>query len=317
MFGAGVKAVRLHARGGPAQLVYEDAPLPALLPGDALIRVYATAITRTELTWDETYQHRDGSPRLPTIPGHEVSGVIESVPQGIRDLGPGDGVFALTDFPRDGAAAEFVAVPVASLALKPRSIDHVHSAAVALSGLTAWQALFNHGGLQAGQKVLIHGGAGGVGIFAVQLAKWNGAQVITTSSAANLEFLRELGADETIDYTKTRFEDALHDIDVVLDAVGGDTVPRSWSVLRKGGVMVTVVQPIAEDEPQKHGVRGVFFIVEPNGDQLDEIAKLIDRGLLNITVAKVFPLREARQAFELALQGHTRGKIVLQISSDT
>ena len=311
-----MKAIRLHMRGGPEQLVYEDAPMPILQPGDALVRVYATGITRTELTWDETYRNVDGSPRIPTIPGHEVSGVIESVPPGVRDLGPGDAVYALTDFPRDGAAAEYVAVRAANLALKPRTLDHVHSAAVALSGLTAWQALFTHGGLQPGQKVLIHGGAGGVGAFSVQLARWKGAHVTTTSSGANLEFLRGLGADQTIDYTTTRFEDQLRDIDVVLDAVGGDTVARSWQVLRPGGAMISVVKPIAEDEPPKHGVRGLFFIVEPNRDQLEEMAQLIDHGSMKTFVARVFPLAQAREAFEQALQGHTRGKIVLLVRDD-
>jgi len=161
-----MKAIRLHARGGPDQLVYEDAPQPVLRPGDALVRVYATGITPTELTWDETYRNADGSPRIPTIPGHELSGVIESVPPGIRDLGPGDAVYGLADFPRDGAAAEYIAVRAANLSLKPRTLDHAHSAAVSLSGLTAWQALFTHGGLEPGQKVLIHGGAGGVGTYA-------------------------------------------------------------------------------------------------------------------------------------------------------
>lgn len=242
-----MKAIRLHARGGPEQLVYEDAPAPVLGPGDALVRVYATSITRTELTWDQTYRNPDGSPRIPTIPGHEMSGVIESVPPGMQGLGPGDPVYGLTDFPRDGAAAEYVAIRAANLALKPRSIDHIHSAAVTLSGLTAWQALFTHAGLERGQKVLIQGGAGGVGVFAVQLAHWKGAHVITTSSGANLEFLRGLGADETVDYTKARFEDQLRDVDVVLDAVGGDVVQRSGQVLPKGGIMVSVVKPIPEN----------------------------------------------------------------------
>ena len=311
-----MKAIRLHARGGPEQLVYEDAPPPVLGAGDALVRVYATSITRTELTWDQTYRNADGSPRIPTIPGHALSGVIESVPLGVRDLGPGDAVYGLTDFPRDGAAAEYVAVRASNLALKPRSIDHIHSAAVTLSGLTAWQALFTHAGLERGQKVLIHGGAGGVGVFAVQLAHWKGAHVITTSSGANLDFLRGLGAGETIDYTKTRFEDQLRDVDVVLDAVGGDTVQRSWQVLRKGGVMVSVVKPIPESEPREQGARGVFFIVEPDRDQLEEMAKLIDAGALKSIVAAVVPLARARDAFEMGLKGHTRGKIVLQVSDD-
>lgn len=312
-----MKAIRLHARGGPEQLVYEDAPPPALQLGDALVRVYATGITRTELTWDQTYSNPDGSPRLPTIPGHEMSGVIESVPTGIRDLGPGDAVYALTDFPRNGAAAEYVAVRAANLALKPRTLDHVHSAAVTLSGLTAWQALFTHGGLERGQKVLIHGGAGGVGVFAVQLAKWKGAHVITTSSGANLDFLRGLGADQTIDYTQTRFEHALSGVDLVLNAAGGDTVERSWPVLRKGGAMISVAKMIPKDEPAKHGVRGLFFIVEPNREQLEDMAKLIDDGLLKVILANVFPLARARDAFELALKGHNRGKVVLQVSDET
>ncbi|HEX5227247.1 MAG TPA: NADP-dependent oxidoreductase [Bryobacteraceae bacterium] len=312
-----MKAIRLHARGGPEQMVYEDAPMPALQPGDALVRVYATAFTRTELTWDETYRNPDGSPRLPTIPGHEMSGMIESVPVGIRDLGPGDAVYALADFPRDGAAAEYIAIRAGHLALKPRTLDHVHSAALTLSGLTAWQALFTHGGLERGQRVLIHGAAGGVGVFAVQLAKWKGAHVITTSSASNFEFLRGLGADETIDYTKTRYDDVLRDIDLVLDAVGEDTVERSWKVLRPGGVMISVAVPIAPDEPAKHGARGLFFIVEANREQLEDMAKLVDDGRLKVIVSDVFPLAQARKAFELGMQGHNRGKVVLRVRDDS
>jgi NADPH:quinone reductase-like Zn-dependent oxidoreductase len=308
-----MKAIRLHARGGPENLVYEDPPKPAPAADEALVRVYATSITRTELTWDQTYQNADGSPRLPAIPGHEMSGVIETVPAGFKDLAPGDAVYALTNFPQDGAAAEYIATRATNLALKPRSIDYVHAAAVTLSGLTAWQALFTHGKLEPRQRVLIHGGAGGVGTFAVQLAKWKGAHVIATSSAANHEFLRGLGADETIDYTKVRFEDVAHDIDVVLDAVGGDTVDRSWQVLRKGGAMISVAKSIPADEPAKHGARGLFFIVEPDRDQLREMAGLIDSGLLKPIVAAILPLDRAREAFELGGSGHTRGKIVLQV----
>ena len=313
-----MKAIRLHARGGPEQLIFEDAPKPLLKQGDALVRVCATGITRTEQTWDQTYQNADGSPRIPTIPGHEFSGVIESVPPGIRDFGPGDSVYGLADFPRNGAAAEYVAVRVSNLALKPRSIDHVHSAAATLSGLTAWQALFTHAGLERGQKILICGAAGGVGTFAVQLAHWKGAHVITTSSGANLDFLRGLGADQTIDYTRQpRFEEQLRDIDVVLDAVGADTVQRSWSVLRSGGSMISITKPIPEQDFREHNARGLFFIVEPNRDQLEEMAKLIDDGSLKTFVASIFPLASARQAFELGLQGHTRGKIVLEVRDDT
>jgi NADPH:quinone reductase-like Zn-dependent oxidoreductase len=311
-----MKAIRLHARGGPENLVYEDAPLPILQPGDALVRVHATAITPTELTWDQTYQHPDGSPRLPTIPGHELSGIIETLPPDSIGLDVGDAVFTLAEFSRDGAAAEYIAIPAANLAPKPSTVDHIHSAALTLSGLTAWQALFTHGNLQPGQRVLIHGGAGGVGVFAVQLAHWNGAHVITTSSAANIDYLRSLGADEIIDYNKTRFEDELRDIDLVLDAVGGDTVARSWQVLRHNGMLISIATSIAPDEPARHGARGLFFIVEPGRDQLTEMANLVDSGILKIEVASVFPLSQARAAFELGLQGHNRGKIVLQVRSE-
>jgi NADPH:quinone reductase-like Zn-dependent oxidoreductase len=176
--------------------------------------------------------------------------------------------------------------------------------------------LFTHGALQPGQKVLIHGGAGGVGTLAVQLAHWKGAYTITTSSAANLDFLRTLGADETIDYTKTRFEEVLTNIDVVLDAVGGDVIERSWRVLRPGGILISVAEPIPESVPREHGVRGLFFIVKPDREQLEEMAKLIDSGSLKPIVARTFPLAQARDAFELAGKGHTRGKIILRVRDE-
>ena len=212
-----MKAIRLHARGGPEQMVYEDAPLPAPAAGEALLRVYAAGITPTELTWSETYRTPDGHERLPTIPGHDVSGVVEALGPGVSDVSPGDAVYGLVAFPRDGSAAEYVAVRAADLAPKPRSLDHVHAAAVPLSALTAWQALFVHAGLAAGQRVLIHGAAGGVGAFAAQLARWRGAHVSATASARHHDFLRELGVETVIDYRTTRFEEVLRDVDVVLD----------------------------------------------------------------------------------------------------
>src|SRR3954453_10449706 len=190
--GVVVKAIRLHARGGPEQMVYEDAPLPAPAAGEALLRVCAAGITPTELTWSETYRTPDGHERLPTIPGHDVSGVVEVLGPGVSDVSPGDAVYGLIAFPRDGSAAEYVAVRAADLAPKPRSLDHVHAAAAPLSALTAWQAFFTHAGLSSGQRVLIHGAAGGVGAFAVQLARWRGAHVSATASVRHHEFLRGL-----------------------------------------------------------------------------------------------------------------------------
>jgi NADPH:quinone reductase-like Zn-dependent oxidoreductase len=310
-----MKAIRLHARGGPEQLVYEDAPEPPLKNGDALVRVHACAITPTELTWPETYATCDGASRLPSIPGHEVSGVVAARGANAADAKVGDRVYTLTDFSRDGAAAEYMAVRAADLAPKPASLSDVQAAAVPLSALTAWQALFDHAGLVPGQEVLIHGATGGVGSFAVQLARWRGAYVVATASAANAELACELGADKVIDYNAGRFEDKVHGADVVLDTVGGDTLDRSWGVLRRGGVLVTIVAR-PPDKPARYGVRGVFFIVKPSRAQLIEIGRLIDRGKLRPIIEATFPLGEARQAFERAAGGHNRGKIVLQVRGE-
>jgi NADPH:quinone reductase-like Zn-dependent oxidoreductase len=309
-----MKAVRLHARGGPERLIYEEAPKPTIGPGDALVRVHAVAITPTELSWSATYTTRDKRERLPAIPGHELSGVVEAVAANVTGVTPGDAVYALTDFWRDGGAAEFVAIRAADLPPKPQSLDHVHAAAVPLSALTAWQALFDQASLASGQRVLIHGAAGGVGTFAVQLARWRGAHVIGTASARNAPFLRDLGADEVIDYTTTRFEDKVRDVDLVLDAVGGDTLERSWSVVKRGGVLVTVAGEVSPDKAATHGVRGVFFIVEPNSSQLIQIARLIDAGSIRPIVEVVLPLSRARDAYKQGLRGHTRGKLVLWVA---
>jgi NADPH:quinone reductase-like Zn-dependent oxidoreductase len=225
-----VRAIRLHRRGGPDQLVLEDAPVPELGAGDVLVRVAATGITPTELRWDETYQHADGTPRIPSIPGHEVSGVVERVAPDVDELRPGDAVYGLADFPRDGAAAEFVAMGAGNVATKPRSIAHTEAASLPLSALTAWQALFVHGQLVAGQSVLIHAGAGGVGSLAVQLARSRGLHVIATASARDVPFVQSLGADVVIDYRAERFEDNAHEVDMVFDTVGGETQERSLRV---------------------------------------------------------------------------------------
>jgi NADPH:quinone reductase-like Zn-dependent oxidoreductase len=309
-----VRAIRLHRRGGPDELVLEDAPVPGIGAGDVLIRVSATGITPTELRWDETYQHADGTPRIPSIPGHEVSGVVERVASDIEDVRPGDAVYGLADFPRDGAAAEFVAVRAVNLARKPRSIGHTEAASLPLSALTAWQALFVHGQPAAGQSVLIHAAAGGVGSLAVQLARWRGYRVFATASARDGAFVQSLGADVVIDYRAERFEDKARDVDVVFDTVGGETQERSLRVLRKGGVLVSVVSRVPPGVAEKHGVRSVYFIVEGNRAQLDQIATLVDEGKLKPIIAKVFPLARAPEAFDFGAASHSPGKIVLEVA---
>ena len=308
-----MKAVRSRTRGGPETLRYEDAPEPRLGEGDALVRVHAAAITPTELTWNSTWTDAHGKDRRPIVPSFEVSGKVERVAPDVRDLAEGDTVYGLLNFWRDGAAAEYAAVRAADLAPKPRSLNHVQAAAVPLSGLTAWQALFDHARLSRGDRVLIHGAAGGVGSFAVQFAHWRGAEVIATASKRHDEFLTGLGADKVLDYSSVRFEEAVRDVDAVLDTVGGDTLERSWEVLREHGILVTIAGDAPEDKAAKYGVRAASILVQPNRDQLIQIGQLIDAGTIRPIVAAVFPLSDAREAFEQGLAGHNRGKIVLRV----
>ncbi|MBO0721770.1 MAG: NADP-dependent oxidoreductase, partial [Blastocatellia bacterium] len=252
-----MKSIRLHRRGGPEELVYEDAPLPTLLPGDAMVRVMATGITPAELTWTETYSNCDGSPRIPSIPGHEVSGIVERVADDVNRAMIGVEVYGLSSFCRDGCAAEYVAVHADDLAPKPASLGHTETAAVPLSALTVWQAFFDHAHLVRDQRVLIQAAAGGVGTFAVQIARWIGAYVIGVASAKNHEFLRELGADEVIDYERVKFEEVVSEIDLVLDGVGGETRERSWQVLKPSGMLISLSGPLNEGEAEAHGRSGL------------------------------------------------------------
>jgi NADPH:quinone reductase-like Zn-dependent oxidoreductase len=310
-----MKAMRMHKRGGPELLVYEDAPKPVLQPGDALVRVIATSITKTELTWDETYKDCHGRPRIPTIPGHEFAGIVDGLAPDAGGVHVGDAVYALSSFCRNGSAAEFIAIQAADLAPKPHSLNFEQAAAVPLAGLTAWQALFDHAQIEKGKRVLIHGAAGGVGTYAVQLANWKGAEVIATASAKDHDFLGELGASEVIDYTHEHFEEKVEDVDVVLDTVGGETQQRSWGVLRRGGILISIVSPVSAEKAASLGVRGLFFIVEPNRTQLIELGYLIDKGTLRVVVGAVLPLARIGEAFEQGSADHRRGKIVLQVAA--
>ena len=310
---ATMRAVRAHARGGPDQLRYEEAPRPEPRPGEALIRVHAAGITATEFGWEETWNDRRGRPRVPTIPSHEVAGVVEVLGHGVTHVAVGDAVYGLIDFDRDGAAAEYVALRARDLARAPTSLDYVHAAAIPLSGLTAWQALVEHANLAKGTRVLIHGAAGGVGSFAVQLAGVLGAETYATAGARDIDFVRSLGAETVIDYRVQRFEDVARDLDVVLDTVGGETQARSFRSLRRGGVLVTLNAPAPPELAREHGVRAVFFIVEPDRLQLLELGRLADEGRLRAEVAEVFALSRAREAYEFALSRHPRGKVVLQV----
>jgi len=309
-----MKAVRLHAYGGPEVLVLEEALRPQAGPGEVLVRVHAVGVN--PLDWKVRAGHVQGwlKHRLPLIPGWDVSGVVEAAAPDVTAFKVGEAVYGLLDSSRDGAYAEYVAAPALNLALKPKSIDHVQAAAVPVGCLAAWQSLFEVAGLKAGQTVLIHAAAGGVGHFAVQLAKWKGARVIGTASAGNAGFLRDLGADEVIDYRATKFEEAVRGVDVVLDTLGGDTQQRSWQVLKKGGILVTTLSIASPEAAAQHGVRGQGFRARPDAAQLAEIAILIDAGQLKPAITMVLPLAKAAQAHEMSQAGHGRGKIVLQVA---
>jgi NADPH:quinone reductase-like Zn-dependent oxidoreductase len=301
-----MKAIRIHHSGGPDALLYEEAPRPQTGTGEVLVRVSAAGISPNELSWL-------GDITKPTIPSHEVSGVVAAVGAEVPELEVGDEVYGLPAFARDGAAAEYVAVRGTEVARKPNSVDHIHAAAIPLSALTAWQALRVHASVTSGQRVLVHGGAGGVGSFAVQLAKHFGAETIATASAVNAVFVKELGADQVIEYTDEPFDCVVRNVDFVLDTVGGEALARSWRVLKPGGTIVSIVEKPSQEVSRTLGARGIYFIVEPNHEQLTELAKLVDSRVLCPFVSKVFPLEQAREAYELGLRGHMRGKIVLRV----
>lgn len=308
-----MKAVRIHAFGGPEVLKYEDAPRPEPGPGEVLVRVYASGVNPVDWKVREGYLSQFLHHPLPLILGWDLSGTVEALGAGVTEFKIRDEVYSRPDLARNGAYAEYIVVRENEVALKPKSIDHIHSAAIPLAALTAWQALFDAAKLSAGEKVLIHAAAGGVGSFGVQLAKWKGAYVIGTASKHNHEFLRSLGANETIDYNSTRFEDVVRDVDVVLDTMAGETQTRSWKVLRKGGTLVSILTPPSAEEAAAHGVRQAYTFVQPNPYQLVEIAKLVDTGKLKVVMGTVLPLSEAGKAHQLSQGGHVRGKIVLKV----
>jgi NADPH:quinone reductase-like Zn-dependent oxidoreductase len=305
-----MRAIRLHQVSGSEALLYEDAPKPSPKGNEVLVRVHATAITPTEFAWYPTFHTPEGGARpFPIILGHEFSGVVDAIGPACMGVQVGDLVYGLSDWFIDGAQADYCLTVPANIAPKPPSLDHTQAAAVPISALTAWQALIDRAQLSQGQRVLVHGAAGGVGSFAVQVACHKKAHVIATASKANADFVTALGADEVIDYQSTPFETVVRDVDVVLDTVGGDTRNRSWGILGKGGRLVTIAAD-AERLTQPR-VRDAFFIVEPNRVQLIEIARLIDAGVIRPIVGAVFAMEDFRQAYE---QKPVRGKHVLRIA---
>ena len=302
---ATMKAIRLHPPGGVDAIAFDEIATPTPGDGEVLVRVHAAALTRDELTWSLD--------RLPAIPSYELSGTV--VAAGASTFGSGEAVYALTDFGRDGVAAEYAAVPAAALSPKPDSLSHVEAAAVPLPALSAMQGLFDHGRLARNERVLIHGGAGGVGAYAVRLAHLHGAYVIATASAARVATAYELGADEVIDHETADFT-TIAPVDVVFDTAGGDRLQRSVQVLKPGGrlVSITANPPLAECE--EAGIEGSYFVVAPNPGQLEDVTRLFDQGLLQVLVDRTYPLVEAREAFRHLQEAGGRGKVVLRVADE-
>ncbi|CAN5366888.1 NADP-dependent oxidoreductase [soil metagenome] len=309
-----MQAVRVEAFGDRSVLKIEEMPRPTPGDGEMLVRVYAASVNPVD--WKIREHGKQMGRTVPYTPGFDVSGVVESVGSGVTKFKSGDAIFAMLDLRRGGAYAEYAIVKESEAAMKPAKPSHVEAAAMPLVALTAWQALFDAAKLEKGQTVLIHGGSGGVGSAAVQLAKWKGARAIATASKDNLEFLKQLGADEAIDYRAQKFEELVKDADVVLDTVGGETQQRSIGVLKKGGILVSIVGVSTKKQADQAQVRVAGILVKPNSEELSEIAKLIDHGSVKPFVSLTLPLSEVAKAHEQSETGHTRGKIVLRIADE-
>lgn len=306
-----MRAIRVHAYGGPEVLVEERVPRPEPGPGELRVRVIAAGVNPLD-AWV-----RQGSSRaLPLVLGWDVAGVVDAVGAGVTRLAPGAHVFGMAALDRGGANAEYVVLREDEVAAKPRRLGFVEAAAVPLSALTAWQALHEVGRLEPGQVVLIQGGSGGVGSYAVQLAHLAGARVLATASTPNQDTLRALGADVPIDYTRERFEDVAREVDLVLDCVGGETMARSVAVVRRGGALVSLLGAPSPEVLAAAGIRGGHFVVRPDADALARLATLLDEGRLRVPEVAELPLSAVREAHARIATRHTRGKIVLRVAPD-
>jgi NADPH:quinone reductase-like Zn-dependent oxidoreductase len=294
-------------------LIEHEAPKPRPGRGELLIRVRAAGVVQAELFWYPTLHNRSGGIRTAAVPAHEFSGIVAAVGADVGALEIGREVFGMNDWYADGAMADYCVAPFFAVAPKPDFLTWAEAASAPISALTAWQGLFNHAKLQPGERVLIQGGAGAVGVFAVQLARLWGAYVVATASARNCELVSKLGANKVIDYQTCRFEECAGQMDVVFDTVGGDTLDRSWSVLKPGGRVVTVVSTAADSADPR--VKRAFFIVEPNQKQLFEIAALLDGGQLQPVVDTVVPLSQAPDLYAGRVPRHGRGKLVVIVAN--
>lgn len=307
-----IQAIRIHNYGESDVLTLEAIAQPEPQPNEVLIRVQAAGINPIDWKIRAGYMKEIFPMPLPFTPGMDVAGIVEAIGADVKAFQVGQAVYGEL---RMGAYAQFATAPQDAIALKPKTLDFVQAASVPMVAMTAYQGLFDYADLKPGQTVLIHAASGGVGMFAVQFAKWKGAHVIGTASAANAEFVQSLGADQVIDYNATPFEQVVENVDVVLDTLGSDTQARSYSVVKPGGILVSTAAPPNAQKAQEQGIRAEMMSMKPSTSLLDEIASLLDSGQVKTLVAQTFSLSEARQAQELSQGGHVRGKIVLQINA--
>ncbi|HEY9768499.1 MAG TPA: NADP-dependent oxidoreductase [Coleofasciculaceae cyanobacterium] len=310
-----MKAIVINAYGNKDVLNYVDVERPEPKAGEVLVKVHVAAVNPAD------WKIRDGMGesfgfKLPLILGGDIAGTIEAVGDGVEIFKQGDTVYGMTLSSLSGGYAEYAVAKADAIVLKPERITFEEAAAIPIAALTAWQAMFDLANLSSGQRILITGASGGVGSMAVQLAKAKGAFVIGTASGKNEQFVRDLGADEFVDYTRQPFEEVIKDMDVVFDTVGGDTLERAFQTLKKGGFLVRSVQtPSEEEKARELGVEAAWVFCKPSAQQLVEISRLIDEGKLKIHIETVLPLPEVKKAHQLSQSGRTRGKIVLQIGT--
>lgn len=305
------QSIRVHNYGGPEQLQLEQFQHPELQAGEVLVRVHAAGVN--PIDWKiRQGMLKDFIPtQFPYTPGADIAGTIDEIGPDVTEFQIGQAVFGQST---KGAYTEYAVAAVRSLALKPQALSFDEAAAIPIGATTAWQGLFDHGKLEEGQQVLIQGGAGGVGLFAVQFAKWKGAHVLATASQSNLEFVRGLGAEQVIDYTATSVGNAVHDVDLVYDTVGGESLNSSIQALKQGGTLITIAGPPDEQKAKAKNINVASFSAQINAELLATIAQLIDEGKVKVTLAKIFSLNDAKQAHQLSQSGHGRGRIVLHIT---
>jgi len=313
--GAKMRAIVIHGYGGPDVMKLENVARPEPADDEVLIRVVAASINPVDVAIREGYFAKlIGS--FPLILGMDAAGIVEKTGNKVTKYKAGDSVFAFFTLKDEGGYAEFVTAKEDELAPKPSTVSFAQAAGAGAAGATAWEALIDTANLRAGQTVLIHGGSGGVGHLAIQIAKARGAKVFATASTANQEFLRQMGADVAIDYSRTKFEDVAKDVDVVLDTVGRDTLERSYGVVKKGGIIVSIVDEPKPAALEAHGIRGVMLRCAPKAGVLEELSKLMEAKKLSPVISRTFPMTQGVQAHEQIATGHTRGKIVLKIGQD-